>query len=126
MSTWNELPSDLYLSVLLIPPPLVWFLGNPNSISTSSGSRGANLFLPTQTKFHFLHSSRTYFWTLIGGTPSHSSRALRILSVSFALPTHVCMQFNFVLVSHDGHHFLVKGKASYMVSGGSGRRGNLF
>lgn len=126
MLTWNEFPSDLYLSVLLIPPPLVWFLGNPKSISTSSHSRGASLFLPTQTKFHFRHSSITYFCTCWAGSSSMlSSRALRSLSVSFALPIQVCKQLSFVRVSHAGHHLLVNGKASLMVRGGSGRSGNL-
>ncbi|KAE8700601.1 hypothetical protein F3Y22_tig00110556pilonHSYRG00392 [Hibiscus syriacus] len=48
----------------------VWFLGKPRSISTSSGSSGATLFLPTHTRFHFQHSSRTYFWTLECGSLS--------------------------------------------------------
>ena len=53
VSIGNELPSNLYLSVQLIPPPLMWFLGNPKSISTLSSSNGATLFLPIQTRFRF-------------------------------------------------------------------------
>ena len=64
VSAWNELPNNLYISVRIIPPPLMWFLGNSKSISTSLGSNGATLFLPTQTKFNFQYSSSTYCWTL--------------------------------------------------------------
>ena len=114
VSIGNELPSNLYLSVQLIPPPLMWFLGNPKSISTLSSSNGATLFLPIQTRFRFWHSSSIYFWTLRGSSPSLSSSAFWILSVSIALPIQVCNQYNFLV------------SALWMVCGGSGRRGNQF
>ena len=50
-------------------------------------------------------------YTLSDGSPSWSSSAFRILSINFAPPIQVCKQFNFVLLSHEGHHFLVRGKS---------------